>query len=94
MMTEGQVFGARRNPASAVDRRDERQPNFYLDYAFDEMKKLVDKLPKSVQERVFIVRTGLDVNLQRQSEQAVEETLRDYGRQYGVRQAGTAVFRK
>ena len=92
MMTEGQVFGARRNPASAVDRRDERQPNFYLDYAFDEMKKLVDKLPKSVQERVFIVRTGLDVNLQRQSEQAVEETLRDYGRQYGVRQAGTAVF--
>ena len=56
------------------------------------MKKLVDKLPKSVQERVFIVRTGLDVNLQRQSEQAVEETLRDYGRQYGVRQAGTAVF--
>lgn len=92
MMTEGQVFGARRNPASAVDRRDERQPNYYLDYAFDEMKKLVDKLPKSVQERVFIVRTGLDVNLQRQSEQAVEETLRDYGRQYGARQAGTAVF--
>jgi penicillin-binding protein 1A len=92
MMTEGQVFGARRNPAVAVDRRDERQPNYYLDYAFDEMKKLVDKLPKSVQERVFIVRTGLDVNLQRQSEQAVEEILRDYGRQYGARQAATAVF--
>lgn len=92
MMTEGQVFGARRNPAVAVDRRDERQPNYYLDYAFDEIKKLVDKLPKSVQERVFIVRTGLDVNLQRQSEQAVEETLRDYGRQYGARQAATAVF--
>ncbi|MGV3635774.1 MAG: transglycosylase domain-containing protein [Pseudorhodoplanes sp.] len=92
MMTEGQVFGARRNPAVAVDRRDERQPNYYLDYAFDEVKKLVDKLPKSVQERVFIVRTGLDVNLQRQSEQAVEEVLRDYGRQYGSRQAATAVF--
>ncbi len=45
-----------------------------------------------MQERVFIVRTGLDVNLQRQSEQAVEETLRDYGRQYGARQAATAVF--
>lgn len=92
MMTEGQVFGARRNPAVAVDRRDERQPNYYLDYAFDEMKKLVDKLPKTVTERVFIVRTGLDVNLQRQSENAVEETLRDYGRQYGARQAATAVF--
>ena len=30
-MTEGQVFGARRNPAIAVDRRDERPPNYYLD---------------------------------------------------------------
>ncbi|MFN3350880.1 transglycosylase domain-containing protein [Pseudorhodoplanes sp.] len=92
MMSEGQVFGARRNPAVAVDRRDERQPNYYLDYAFEEMKKLVDQLPKTVTERVFIVRTGLDVNLQRQSENAVEETLREYGRQYGARQAATAVF--
>ena len=40
-MTEGQVFGARRNPAAVVDRRDERAPNYYLDWAFDEMKKLV-----------------------------------------------------
>ncbi|MGE3147598.1 MAG: transglycosylase domain-containing protein, partial [Pseudorhodoplanes sp.] len=38
-MTEGLVFGARRNPASAVDRRDERQANYYLDWAFDEMRK-------------------------------------------------------
>ena len=30
-MTEGQVFGARRNPAIAVDRRDENSPNYYLD---------------------------------------------------------------
>jgi penicillin-binding protein 1A len=41
-MTEGQVFGARRNPAIAVDRRDENSPNYYLDYAFEEMRKLVD----------------------------------------------------
>ena len=45
-MTEGQVFGARRNPAMALDRRDERSPNYYLDWAFDEMKKLVDTLPE------------------------------------------------
>src|SRR3954469_5055561 len=55
-MTEGQVFGARRNPATAVDRRDERSPNYYLDWAFDEMKKLVGTLPKSVHERVFVAR--------------------------------------
>ena len=46
-MTEGQVFGARRNPATAVDRRDENSPNYYLDWAFDEMRKLVDTFPKS-----------------------------------------------
>ncbi|HKY07521.1 MAG TPA: transglycosylase domain-containing protein, partial [Candidatus Binatia bacterium] len=34
MMTEGQVFGARRNPANVVDRRDERAPHYYLDWAF------------------------------------------------------------
>src|SRR5438067_12635562 len=40
MMTEGQVFGARRNPATAVDRRDEAAPNYYPDFAFDEMLNL------------------------------------------------------
>ena len=59
-MTEGQVFGARRNPATAIDRRDERSPNYYLDWAFDEMQKLVDTFPKSMTERVFLVRTALD----------------------------------
>src|SRR5215475_10510092 len=75
-MTEGQVFGARRNPAMAVDRRDERSPNYYLDWAFDEMKKLVDRLPKAVHERVFVVRLALDVNLQNNAERAVENALR------------------
>ncbi|MEA2935340.1 MAG: penicillin-binding protein, partial [Variibacter sp.] len=91
-MTEGQVFGARRNPATAVDRRDERSPNYYLDYAFDEIKKLVEKLPKSVQERVFVVRTGLDVGMQREAENAVETHLRQYGREYRASQAALVVI--
>ena len=90
-MTEGQVFGARRNPATVVDRRDERSPNYYLDYAFDEMKKLVDTFPKSMTERVFIVRTGLDTNLQRVAEDAVENSLRQFGQDYHARQAGVVV---
>jgi penicillin-binding protein 1A len=91
-MTEGQVFGARRNPANAVDRRDERVANYYLDYAFDEMKKLVATFPKSLNERVFIVRTGLDVNLQRESDNIVESMLRQYGGDYRVKQAGAVVI--
>ena len=91
LMTEGQVFGARRNPATAVDRRDERIANYYLDYAFDEMKKLVEKFPKSLHERVFIVRTGLDVNLQREAETTIESMIRQYGNDYHARQAATVV---
>src|SRR3989442_9464292 len=89
-MTEGQVFGARRNPATPVDRRDERSPNYYLDWAFDEMKKLADTLPKSVHERVFVVRLALDVDLQKHAEQALENSLRQYGREYKAKQ-GAAV---
>jgi penicillin-binding protein 1A len=91
-MSEGQVFGARRYPASAVDRRDERSPNYYLDWAYDEMKKLVDKLPKSMTERVFIVRTALDVNLQREAENAIENALKQHGKEYGASQAGAVVM--
>lgn len=92
LMTEGQVFGARRNPANAIDRRDEASPNYYLDWAFDEMKKLAEKFPKSMTERVFIVRTGLDINMQRNAENAVENSLRQYGRDYGARQAATVLM--
>jgi len=91
-MTEGQVFGARRNPATPVDRRDERSPNYYLDWAFDEMKKLVDTLPKSVHERVFVVRLALDSDLQRNAEKAVENSLRQYGREYNVKQGASVLM--
>ena len=91
-MTEGQVFGARRNPATAVDRRDERSPNYYLDWAFDEMKKLVETLPKSVHERVFVVRLALDVDLQKHTEQALENSLQQYGREYGASQGATVLM--
>jgi penicillin-binding protein 1A len=90
-MTEGQVFGARRNPATPIDRRDNGAPNYYLDYAFDEMRKLVDKLPPSVTERAFVVRTALDPGLQHEAEIAVENSLREYGRDYHAKQAAVVV---
>lgn len=90
-MTEGQVFGARRNPAFAVDRRYEASPNYYLDYAFDEMRKLVDTFPKSYTERVFVVRLAIDTNVQKAAEDAVENQLRQFGRDYHATQAATVV---
>jgi len=91
-MTEGQVFGARRNPATPVDRRDDRAPNYYLDWAFDEMKKLVDTFPKSMTERVFVVRTALDSNLQNVADASVENSLRQYGEEYHAHQAAAVLI--
>ena len=91
MMTEGQVFGARRNPAMALDRRDDRAPNYFLDYAFDEMKKLVNTFPKAVNERVFLVRTSLDSGLQRVADDSVESLLKQYGRDYHASQSAMVI---
>ncbi len=90
-MTEGQVYGARRNPATPIDRSAEDAPNYYLDWAFDEMRNLVDTFPKSVTDRFFVVRTALNSNLQRYAEHEVENELRQYGRDYGASQSA-AVF--
>jgi penicillin-binding protein 1A len=91
-MTEGQVFGARRNPATPVDRRDETAPNYYLDWAFDEMKKISDKLPKTIHDRVFVARLAIDLNLQKNAERAVENSLKQYGREYHAKQAATVLM--
>lgn len=90
-MTEGQVFGARRNPAMALDRRDDRAPNYFLDYAFDEMKKLVSTFPKSMNERVFLVRTSVDSGLQRVADDTVENFLKQYGRDYHASQSAMVI---
>jgi penicillin-binding protein 1A len=92
MMTEGQVFGARRHPATPVDRRDDHAPNYYLDWAFDQMKQLVDTFPKSMTERVFVVRTALDTNLQKAADAAVENSLRQYGEEYHAHQAAAVLM--
>src|ERR1700757_4834570 len=90
-MSEGQVYGARRNPATPIDRAVEDTPNYYLDWAFDEMRKLVDTLPKSVTSRSFVVRTALDSNLERYAEHTIEAALRQYGRDYGASQSATVI---
>jgi penicillin-binding protein 1A len=85
-MTEGQVFGARRNPATPMDRRDLAAPNYYLDYAFEDIKKLVASFPKNITERTFIARTALDQNLQRAADNALQSMLKQYGREYNAKQ--------
>ena len=42
-MTEGQVYAARRNPATPVDHNARGSPDWYLDFAYDEVKALADE---------------------------------------------------
>jgi penicillin-binding protein 1A len=77
LLTEGQVIGARRNPALAVDRSQEQLPEYFLDWALDEVKKLARRKPAMARDRIVTVRTTLDPTLQRQADQAVESVLRE-----------------
>jgi penicillin-binding protein 1A len=92
-MSEGQVFGARRNPAKPLDRGEENIPNYYLDWAFREVQEIVaKKLPPTMSERVFVVRTALDPNIQRVAEYTLEAQLRQFGKDYGASQGAMVLM--
>jgi penicillin-binding protein 1A len=90
-LTEGQVYAARRNPATPVDRKRETSPDYYLDWAFNEVKRLADD-GKLGADRVLTVKTALDSNVQKSAETALESVLRQYGEQYEAKQAATVVL--
>jgi penicillin-binding protein 1A len=90
-MTEGQVFGARRNPAMALDRRDDRAPNYFLDYAFDEMKKLVSTFPKAMNERVFLVALQSIPDCSGSPTTRWRALLKQYGRDYHASQSAMVI---
>ena len=89
-MTEGQVYAARRNPATPIDQSRQAAPNWYLDFAFSEIKTLADQ-GKLGDERVLVVRTGLDTALQLKAESVVEDMLRVNAPAYHAHQAAAVV---
>jgi len=89
-MTEGQVYAARRNPATPVTQDTESNPNWYLDFAFDEVKALAES-GKLGQERVLTVRTGLDTGIQDKADQTIEDMLRVNAPAYNAHQAAAVV---
>jgi penicillin-binding protein 1A len=90
-LTEGQIQIARRNPAAPISRNRETTPDFYLDWAFEQVKALATE-KKLGQDRVLIVKTPLDTNLQRHAEQTLEDMLRQHGRQYKAGQGAMVVM--
>jgi penicillin-binding protein 1A len=90
-LTDGQIYAARQNPATPVDRKRNVSPDWYLDWAFDEVKKLADAR-KLGTDRVLTVRTALDLNLQERAEETIEERLRQDGPNYHAKQAATVIM--
>jgi penicillin-binding protein 1A len=89
-MTEGQVYAARRNPATPIDHSARGSPDWYLDFAYDEIRTLADE-GKLGDQRVLVVRTGLDTGLQARAESVIEDMLRVRAPAYNAHQAATVV---
>ncbi len=87
-LTEGQVTAARRAPAEPIDRSDDiNSPNYFLDWAFEEVKTLI----AGRSDIGFVVRTTIDPVLQSYAEEAAGSVIREQGERYGVRQAAMVV---
>ncbi|MDK1488938.1 transglycosylase domain-containing protein [Sinorhizobium sp. 7-81] len=82
LMTEGQVIAARLTPATVVDRAQVKAPDFFLDWAFDEVQRIAAPFA----QHSLIVRTTIDMGLQHAAEDSVESSLRQYGESYNVKQ--------
>ncbi len=74
--TSGQVLHARLNPARIVETRQMEAPDWFLDYAFDEVQRLMD----GKGHFNLIARTTVDLNLQRAAEKTLVSALRQRGR--------------
>ena len=75
-LSEGQVYGARLNPAKIVERGDSKTPDYFLDWAFEEVQRLMAGKPN----HILVARTTVDLGLQKAAENALEDTVNKYGR--------------
>ena len=86
--SEAQVHGARINPARPVDSRLPDSPDYFLDWAFEEVQKHM----QGRQEFVLTAKTTVDLPLQKTAEEAVNSTIRQYGRAQRAKNAAMVVM--
>jgi penicillin-binding protein 1A len=75
-MSEGQVYGARMNPSKIVERGDGQTPDYFLDWAFEEVQRLL----VGKEDHIVIARTTVDLGLQRAADAAVQQTVKQFGK--------------
>ena len=76
LMTAGQVHSARLNPATPVETRQASSPDWYLDWAFEEIQRIAEGRGQFV----LTARTTIDLGMQQLAEQALVSTIRQHGR--------------
>jgi penicillin-binding protein 1A len=74
--TAGQVHGARMNPARIVENRTTNSPDWFLDWAYEEVQRLAE----GKGQFVLTARTTVDLTLQRQADEALNAALKRSGR--------------
>ena len=81
-MTEAQVYGARANPATPITQIATNSPDYFLDWAFEE----VQRIARGKNEFVLTARTTIDQRLQAAADTATIDLLKENRRPYGVDQ--------
>lgn len=78
--TSGQVQTARLNPARIVESRTASSPDWFLDWAYEEIQRVMD----GKNQYIVTARTTIDLNRQRQAEDALINVIRQAGRSANV----------
>ncbi|MDX2201519.1 MAG: PBP1A family penicillin-binding protein [Hyphomicrobiaceae bacterium] len=85
-MTAGQVAVARLNPAKTIETRPTHSPDWFLDWAFEEVQRIAEGRG----QYVLTARTTVDLELQQLAQEALINTLRQTGTVPGApRQRGS-----
>ena len=79
--TSGQVYHARLHPAKVVEARLTESPDWFLDWAYEEIQRVME----GKGHYTLTARTTIDLSLQQAAEQALISTLRQHGRANRIR---------
>ncbi len=72
----GQVHQARLHPARIVETRTAHSPDWFLDWAFEEVQRIAD----GKNQFVVTARTTIDLTMQKAADEALQSTIRQHGR--------------
>jgi penicillin-binding protein 1A len=79
--TPAQVHYARLHPAKTVENRSLSSPDWFLDWAFEEVQRIAE----GKGQFVLTARTTIDLTMQKSAEEALITTVRQQGRAHGAR---------